>query len=136
MKKWLIIALGILLFLIGSVYIFIPNNISVNHSLFIKANREGVYRNMIIEKNWTKWWPGNVSYANMKPNLFYNNSLYSIDKKTILSLLISITRGSMKANTSFDLIAKNKDSVNLIWEGTIPTSNHPFKRLQVYFEAK
>lgn len=136
MKIWLIIVLTILLFLIGSIYVFIPNNISINHSLFIKVNREGIYRNMIIEKNWSKWWPGNISYTNMKQNLFYNNSLYSIDKKTFVSLLISITHGSLKANTSFDLIAKNIDSVNLTWEGTVPTSEQPFKRLQIYLKAK
>ena len=136
MKKWVIAVLISFMFLIAGIYIFIPNTISIRQNIFIGANREGLYRNMSDEKNWSKWWPGNASYTNRRQNLSYNNSVYLIDKNTFLSIFILIVHGNINANTSLDLIVQNVDSVNLTWTGIIPTSYNPVKRLQIYFASK
>ena len=134
MKKWFLLIIVLLLTLTVSVYLFIPNFVSISSSLPVNATRDGIYRNLQDEKNWNNWWP---EKNNNKTNqFFYQGFQFSLDDRKVTSLIISVSKNNISAITSLDLISINKDSANLIWEGIVPTSYNPIKRLQKYFGAK
>jgi hypothetical protein len=138
MKKWLIVILVLLAVLIASVYLLIPNIISVNQALSINANQYGLHRSLFDENNWAKWWPGSpvpVKTGSLG-DYDYKGRTYSIDDKKVSSLLISITKKDILAVTSLNFIATGLDSTKLDWEAKMPTSYNPVKRLQAYFRAK
>jgi hypothetical protein len=133
MKKWFLLIIVLLLILTVFVYLFIPNFVSISFSLPVNATRDGIYRNLQSKKNWNNWWPENNNKTNQ---FFYHGFQYSLDDRKVTSLIISISKNNISAITSLDLISINKDSANLIWEGSVPTSYNPVKRLQKYFGAK
>ena len=137
MNKWVVGILIILICFIASVYLLIPNSIQVNQGIFIKANREGLYRNLSDEKNWSKWWPVNEpgTNSNVHHDLLYNNAAYSIEDRTTLSIIVSI-HDHAEIKTLLIPIAKNTDSTELNWQASISTSYNPLKRLKIYFTSK
>src|SRR5712675_1569658 len=135
MKKWFLLIIVFLLILTVSVYLFIPNFVSISFSLPVNATRDGIFRNLQDEKNWNNWWPEKGD--NKTGYLFsYHGFNYSLDDRKVTSLVISINKNNIKAITSLDLISINNDSANLVWQGVLPTSYNPIKRLQKYFGAK
>lgn len=135
MKRWIIVLLSLLLIALVCIYIFIPNQISVERNVFIKANREGLSRKLYDQKQWTAWWPGGVRKDSQK-NFVYNTSSFTIDKLTINSLLISISDKHIKTPSALNIVWKNTDTTLLFWTTEIPSSYNPIKRLQVYFDSK
>jgi len=139
MKKWLIALAILILILIAFLYLFIPNVISINRDLSIKANAQGLYRKLAVNKNWGKWWPGidtNPAIGNLESIFYLNGHTYTITDKSISSLFISISGKDIFTKTFLHVIPLNRDSVKLIWAGEMPTSKNPFNRLQKYFKAK
>jgi hypothetical protein len=137
MKKWLIAFIIVVILIITSTYFLIPGTIHFTNSLYIKANREGLYRNLINEETWRKWWPGTFGEAGTATlDFFYKNSTYSIGEKTGSSIIIPVVHKDIRTITSLLLIRKNIDSTELVWEGDIPTTLNPVKRVQVYFDSK
>jgi len=137
MKKWLVIILVILVCFIAFVYFFIPNTMLISQDISIKANREGLYRNLSDEKNWGKWWPGDKTAQTGSTNndLLYNNDVYSIEDRTTLSIIVLI-HTSQEVKTELTIVSKNIDSSELIWQASVPTTYNPLKRLKIYFKTK
>jgi len=138
MKKWLIAILILLLLFIASIYLFVPNIISISQSIPINANKDGLYRNLSDERNWNQWWPADT--ALVKDSLYhffsYNDYFYRIDNKAFSSFRISITNKNFIAITSLNLFDTRLDSVKLLWGARIPASYNPLRRLQVYFKSR
>ena len=136
MKKWLVGILVILSCFTAFVYVFIPNGMTISRDISVKANREGLYRNLSDEKNWSEWWPGNKTGPDSSGNyeLGYNNAVYAVKDRTILSIIVTI-RDRPEVKTELTLIAKNLDSSELHWQASIPATYNPLKRLQIYFKA-
>jgi hypothetical protein len=138
MKKWLIAILILLLLLAASIYLLVPNIISVSQTISINANKDGLYRNLLDEGNWAQWWPAGTALEkdSLHPFFSYNDYIYQIDNKGFSSFKISITNRTFIAITSLNLFASKLDSVKLSWEARIPTSYNPLKRLQVYLKSR
>jgi hypothetical protein len=134
MKKAVAIPVLIFITLAISIYLFIPNVISFKRSVFVSASRDGLSRKLFNEKNWTAWWPRDEDAK--ASNFLYNSSSFSVGKKSIASIYISVDRNGVTANTSLNIISKDFDTTQLIWTGTIPTSYNPFKRVQTFFESR
>ncbi len=134
MKKLLLILLVAVAVLIVCVYVSIPNVIPVDHSVFVKASRDGLTRKLLNEKKWNQWWPGTTQKGSGE--FMYNNLKFSVNEKRINAILISVGNDRISANTLLNIIPKNNDTTQLIWAGGIPTSYNPIKRLQIYFGSK
>src|SRR4051812_18897493 len=125
MKRWLIAGLILLTLVIASIYIFIPGRVSIQQNLSVAATREGVYRVLWNEKTWNKWWPADSTNSNSDSGSFrYDESLYTINAKTISSLVIDIVRNKVQARSLLILLSTRVDSVTFNWEATIPTSSN------------
>ena len=70
MRKWLIAIAVVFFLLLGSVYLFIPNYIYVHQSLGIPASRPGLYRGLLDDNSWTRWWPGDIERRKSGPDSY------------------------------------------------------------------
>ena len=138
MKKILVGFLLILFLLVASVFIFIPNSISINHSVVLNITQEALYRTLVNNKDWSHWWPGNSHTGNSINNtiLEYKDHQYNITGRDFGQMLISISGTNFSAKTSLISIPLKADSLKLSWTSVIPTSYNPVKRLQVYLGFK
>jgi hypothetical protein len=132
MKKWMIGFLIALLLLLAFVYIFIPDTISLQSNITIKATGPGIHRMLLDKNNVAKWWPGKISEGR-----FYLNDLtYTINTGNITVMPVSVKGHNTDLNTSLFLISINADSTKLGWVGSTATSYNPVKRFRAYLEAK
>ncbi|MFN2439803.1 MAG: hypothetical protein ABR503_11440 [Chitinophagaceae bacterium] len=139
MKKWLVVFLILFLILFALLYLFIPNVISISRKISVKANAEGLYRNLEVHKKWQLWWPGtDTTIATDRPEqIFYlNGYAYTIEDKSINSLSISISDNKISTKTLLHIIPLKTDSVKLVWTGAMATSINPLIRIHRYFKAK
>ena len=135
MRKLFFLIIVVLLILIASVYVFIPNFIPFSQGLLVNATRDGIYRSLQDEKNWDKWWPEKGD--NKTGHVFsYHGFYYSLDDRKVTSITVSISKNDTRAITNLDLVSTNTDSADIVWQGVLPTSYNPIKRLQKYLEAK
>jgi hypothetical protein len=136
MKRLIILFSILLIAVITSIYIFIPNQVTINQNVLVKASKDGLSRKLFDEKKWSDWWPGTATKNDHGYGFAYNNSVFSIDKQTIGSIFILVVNKKTSATTALSAINRAIDTTQLVWTGTIPTSYNPFRRLQIYFESK
>lgn len=138
MKKILVVFLLVMVLFVASVFIFIPNSISINNSVVLNITQEALYRTLVNNKDWSRWWPGNIHPADSinSATLEYNDNQYHVTGKDFGQMLISISGTNFSAKTSLISIPLKADSLKLSWNSVIPTSYNPVKRLQVYLGIK
>lgn len=126
------IGLLVAVLLLGSVYVFIPNIISLKSGITIKATRPGLNRMLRDKNNVAKWWPGEI-----KNDSFYlTDFIYTINNGDITVLPVSINDRNSNLSTSLFLIEITKDSIQLEWVGAMATSYNPVKRFFAYLKAR
>ena len=138
MKKWLIAFIIFFLLVTALLYLFIPNVVSLNRSTSVKANAEGLYRSLTIDK-WKNWWPetnNTHTTVSLGHNLYLSGNTYTIDDRIINPLFISISGNKISAKTLLHIIPLKIDSVKLAWTGSVATSGNPLVRIQRYFRLK
>jgi hypothetical protein len=135
MKRRIAVILIFLVIVLVSIYVFIPNRISISKTCFVRANREGLMRKLYNEKQWRQWWPGEID-RNTDKNFVYKSSSFAIDKLTIGSVLISISDNNTATASALNLIPKNTDTTQIFWTAEMHTSYNLIKRLQLFFAAK
>jgi hypothetical protein len=130
MKKMILTAV-VLLLLIGSVYLFIPNILVVKSTVSIPTSQKGLHRMLLNKKMVAAWWPGTSRndsfYLNGYRYQVYNNSV------SLLPVIIEDEERSIKS-TLFLLSQSN--SVNLDWVVNIPSSYNPVSRFLAYLKAR
>lgn len=138
MKKWIIAACSLfLLFLIG-IYFFIPPKIVVAKSVTINANRDGVYRFLNNESNWTTWWPPGLSKFNNGAETVFESGGYRFKKTKALynSFEITIEKDKNFDSSLLHIFSLSNDSIKIQWNATIHTGTNPFSKAYHYFRAK
>jgi hypothetical protein len=132
MRKWLLALIVGSGLIFGSIYIFIPNIISLKAATGVGATRPGIYRMLLDKSNVSKWWPGKIS----NDSFYLNDLVYTINNSNITVLPISVTGQNTNLSTSLFLIPLATDSIQLEWVGAMATSYNPVKRFSVYLKAK
>ena len=135
-KKWLLFIIISLSVIIGYLYAFIPDSVTLKSNINIKATRQGVYRMLLNEESLNKWWPGNVNKASAKNIFLLGGYSYKIGNNNISLLPVTITGNRSQLNTSLYLIPLQRNVVLLQWIGESSTSYNPFKRFLAFREAK
>lgn len=134
-KKWLLVCLTILVVLTALVYLLIPANVRISKKTGILVTQAAIFRNVIENNDWTKWWPGKaVDISNPQAVRYsYNNREYLISSKTINTIHFTIDG---KTKSILTLYPAKLDSMVFVWDAVAPTSYNPVKRISAYFEAK
>jgi len=129
MKKVLIGLVLSIAFLLAAVYLFIPRKIKIEAAVPLNAALPGVFRTLINDSNWKKWWPGDVPFA-------YNQQAYSIKGKLFNVFDIDIYSDKDTINSRMELVPVNENTMTIIWNAEQASSNDPLKRFDRYRHAK
>lgn len=131
MKK-IILTLVILLLLVGSVYVFIPNIIILKSTASISTSQKGLHRMLLNKKNIATWWPGTTS----NDSFYLNGYQYQIYENSVSLLPIIIDSKESSVKSTLFLLSPQKDSVNLNWVANTISSYNPLKRFSAYLKAR
>jgi len=129
MKKILISLVLLLVLALAAVYLFIPKKIKIEASLPLNAALSGVYRTLINDSIWKKWWPGETPFA-------YKKQTYSIKGKFFNVFDIAIYSDKDTINSRMELVLIEANTMTILWNAEQISSNDPFKRFEQYRHAK
>ena len=129
MKKVLIGLVLSIAFLLVAVYLFIPRKIKIEAAIPLNAALPGVFRTLINDSNWNKWWPGETPFA-------YNKQTYSIKRRLFNVFDIDIYSDKDTINSQMELVLINENTMTILWNAEQISSNDPFKRFIRHRHAK
>ena len=129
MKKVLIGLVLSIAFLLAAVYLFIPRKIKIEAAVPLNAALPGVFRTLINDSNWKKWWPGETPFA-------YNKQTYSIQRRLFNVFDIDIYSDKDTINSQMELVLINENTMTILWNAEQISSNDPFKRFERHRLAK
>ena len=142
MKKWLI-GIGLVLLIsipciyVLWIYIFIPRTLTITHVTGVKCTSNGTYRFLTDKNKWEDWWPRPDSVAKSTRQNSFSFEGYSFTPQQPLphGIDILVAQKNITAPSRIVVIPIQRDSVDLVWQCTYPSSNNPFEHLNRYNEA-
>ncbi|TMI90723.1 MAG: GyrI-like domain-containing protein [Bacteroidetes bacterium] len=136
--KRIIVAIGILLtLLIASIYIFIPQKLKISSAIKYEVNGEGLFRFLLADSNWGKWWPGKISTTQDSKKIFsYSEYDYSIKEVLYHSLELTLSKNQNAYKSLLKIISFEKDSTVIEIGSELTSGSDPINRIQNYFSAK
>ena len=129
MKKILIALFLLFVFALAAVYLFIPRKIKIEAAIPLNAALPGVFRTLINDSNWKKWWPGETPFS-------YKKETYSIKGKLFNVFDIDIYSDKDTINSRMELVFVEANTMTILWNAEQVSSNDPFKRFERYRHAK
>ena len=136
MKKWIVVALILLLLSVSSIYIFIPANIVVTKSIVANANKTGAHRFLTDIANWQKWWPDSSGDSNKMTGLGLDGYRFNKNKSLFTSFEVSIEEKEGVLNSVLQFLPIDSKNTEISWIVSINSGINPFTRIQRYFAAK
>ncbi|MGV3528967.1 MAG: hypothetical protein ACO1OO_08740 [Flavisolibacter sp.] len=136
MKKWLLVAGIIVLFLVGLDF-FLPASGSYRQDVSFASNARAVSRQM-IEQGDVKWWPGLAK----NDTLTYDEILFLLKEKRFSGLIMPVHYKGLHAETFLNVLPLSHDSVQLSWlvkgekENFFQRLRHAPARLQLHQSMK
>lgn len=132
MKKLWLAFFVLVIAVITSVYILIPNTIKISEVVYADVKSTSILRALHNDTKWEQWFPGKTAGNSFT----YNGQQYKPGKKEYASLVVSMSAGNISYNSAINVIEINPDSSILQWEMQLPSSNNPFERVKQYQSAK
>lgn len=125
---------------VGTVMIFIPDEINISSHTLIAANHNGVYRSITTDSNINKWWPSKINHIRRQKKssapLLLDGTSFSILGGMINGILVDIQDQDLFVRSSIKVVPKDLDSSLVIWDCSLRSGMNPLRRLSTYARAK
>jgi hypothetical protein len=137
MKGIFIAVIVSLLLLLLTGYALIPRKLAVSSATSFGANRDGVYRFLINDSNWQKWWPGKISSV-AKGSFQFTYKGIGLQIQKIFYDVIQLKLGDNDfSSTGFlKIVPYSIDSIAVELSTELVSGANPFSRISGYFRAK
>ena len=129
MKKILIALFLLALVALAAIYLFIPGKIQIRTDISLNATQAGVYRTLLSDSGWSKWWPGERPFAYNEQSYFIRGNMFNV-------FVIDIYAAQDTINSRMELVLVKADTMTILWKAEQVNSNNPFKRFAQYRHAK
>lgn len=136
------ILIGILIlfgFALLCSYFFIPAKINLGKVVYINGNINSANRFIYDERKWSKWWPGEtqdpISGSVKNETYHYKNYVYIINRKMFEGMDIQIEHRFGRINIFLQTFRLNTDTIAIEWNGELPETYNPFKKISNYLLA-
>ena len=136
--KRIFLGLTVFLFLlIATVYAFIPGKLTVSSASSFKANQESVYRFLINDSNWQKWWPGTISKSSRGSLLFrYKDYDFQIGQIFYNVIQLKIGKDNNSSSSLLKIIPYSVDSIGVELSSDLNSRQDPISRISAYSRAR
>lgn len=137
MKRVIVAIVIVFILLVAGTYIFIPQKLKISSAITYQANGEGVFRFLITDSNWGKWWPGKISTDTGSKKIFsYSGYNYGIHKIRYHSFELALSKEENSYNGLLKVVSFEKDSVGIEIVTEFSSGSDPLSRVRNYFNAK
>jgi effector-binding domain-containing protein len=138
MKKLLFALLALISLSIISVYIFIPDQITISTVEEVESS-DRIIANFINEsRNRNQWWPKDSSANLSTPDTITqdNGYHYQFNPGTLSSVNVLITKDDLKTNSVITWLPESKSTYKISWRTAFEASKNPVERFLQYQKAR
>jgi len=132
MKKWVLVAAGVLIAALVSVYVFIPAELNIIQITPVKCTQQGAYRHLATADKWKKWWPAGGSEED---KLSYQQGTYQLTKTLLNAVNVHIQHQDLSVNSVLHVFPLPGDSAAVEWKCQLVAGSNPVKRIRYYQQA-
>jgi hypothetical protein len=130
-KGWIFLALFFLLILILAFTLPLQSN--VNETVRFSTIPDALFRQLIHDSTWHKWWPGKVETENQKLAFKQGEVKYTVERILLNSFELKVSSNSFVANSKLRLIPQTNGEVILTLSSSIPLPGDPIDRVKTLF---
>jgi len=135
MKKALFFFGGLIILLLLSAYVFIPDTIRFSNIVSVECTPNGISTVLHHYEKWKFWWPRSDGAFMSDSSFNYKNYHYKLITPLTDGANIELYKKEDRFTTRVLVVSLGRDSVSLEWSAGLITSLNPFKRIAQYFEA-
>jgi len=135
MKKPALLVLGVLLFLLLSIYFVIPQFITTTSIVKIDATDVLVSKFLVKKPQWHKWWPGRQSAVDSNV-LIHNGVTYTLQKATNSGMQVAINMGDRELISDVTYLATDDGVCTVSWIAQKQSSINPFTRVSEFIKIR
>ncbi|WP_162915758.1 hypothetical protein [Paraflavitalea soli] len=138
MNRLLIALIMAIVIVLVLPYLYIPSKIRKTMLAMIPANQKAAQGFLLNDKQWGKWWPASSTSTrdSVAGTYYYNGHSFKAGKRYLsgVDLITDYHTDSLK--NVWTIIPIGKDSVKILWEYELTTSNNPIKRMGQHRESR
>lgn len=110
--------------------LLLPRQLTVSHSVAIKAPSSTVMRCLTEKDKWTRWWPA------ASTSLRYPEQNFGAAQQMNSSLLVGVPWDDSVVSSLLMAIQVNKDSSIASWTASLQAGSNPLHRISAWMKAR
>lgn len=113
-------------------YLYIPSTVRKSMLAIIPANQKAAQSFLLNENRWGAWWPASSTATpdSVAGAYYYNGHSFKAGKKYLSGLDLITDYNTDPTKCLWTIIPMGKDSIKIVWEYELETSNNPIKRMR------
>lgn len=112
-------------------YLYIPSTIRKSMLAIIPANQKTAQTFLLDDSRWEAWWPASNTATpdSVAGTYYYNGHSFKAGKKYLSGVDLVTDYNTDSLKSVWNIIPMGMDSVKILWEYELETSNNPIKRM-------
>jgi hypothetical protein len=127
-KGWIFLALIFALIFILAFTLSLQSN--VNETVQFSTTPDALFRQLMHDSTWHKWWPGEVRTENQKLVFKQKEIKYTVERVLLNSFELKASSNSIAANSTLRLTPQTNGEVILTLTSSIPLPGNPIDRIK------
>jgi len=126
-KGWIFFCLIFSLLLILAITLPLQSN--VNETVRFSTTSDALFRQLMHDTTWQKWWPGEVEMVNQKPTFKHDEIKYTVERVLSNAFELKASSNSQTTSLVLRLIPETNGDVTLTFATSIPLPHNPIDRI-------
>ena len=127
------IFLGLIFLLILILAFTLPLQSNVNETVRFSTTSEALFRQLMHDTTWHKWWPGEVEMVNQKLTFKHDEFRYKVERVLPNAFEIKTASDFLTVNSALLLTPETKGQVTLTLATIISLPYNPIDRIKALF---
>jgi len=127
------IFLGLIFLLILILAFTLPLQSNVNETVRFSTTSDALFRQLMYDTTWHKWWPGEVEMTNQKPTFKHDEFKYKVERVLLNAFEIKTATDFLTVNSALRLTPDTKGQVTLTLATIISLPYNPIDRIKALF---
>lgn len=131
MNRLLIALIMAIVIVLVLPYLYIPSTIRKTMLAIIPANQKTAQAFLLADNRWGEWWPASSTPTpdSVAGTYYYNGHSFKAGKKYLSGVDLVTDYNTDSLKSVWNIIPIGMDSVKILWEFELETSNNPIKRM-------
>ncbi len=116
--------------LLVSLALILPLQSNVKETIRLSANNDALFRQLMQDSTWEKWWPGKTVEVNSKAILVQDDIEFSVHRILYNTIEFKTNSNSYEFNSILEIMAEPSNELTLTLATSVPIPHDPINRIK------